>query len=147
MNGQDLLTKLAKEYKAKTHKPFRTMKTFTTSTGNAFLVMDYGKNSVPAEDIKYIIGDGNYSNFQLSKGKSFISSFTLRTFTKKLNEEIGFFSPRKGLLVNLKYAVEILTKGNEKYLKMKDGNELLLSRRKGKELIQFLKETQWNVAV
>ncbi|SOE22963.1 LytTr DNA-binding domain-containing protein [Spirosomataceae bacterium TFI 002] len=123
------------------------MKTFTTSTGNAYLVMDYGKNSIPTDDIKYIEGDGNYSNFQLSKGKSFISSFTLRTFTSKLNEERGFFSPRKGLLINLNYANEIVTRGNSKFIKMKDGKELQLSRRKGRELIDFLKDTKWDIGV
>lgn len=121
------------------------MKTFTNITGNSFLIMDYGKSSIPAKDIKYIRGDGNYSYFQLSEGRTFISSFTLKTFAQKLNEDDGFFSPCKGILINVRHADEIIMRGNSKFVKMVDGKELQISRRRGREFLEFIKNGGWDI--
>jgi DNA-binding LytR/AlgR family response regulator len=121
------------------------MKTFTTKTGLSCIVMDYGKNAIVSKNIKYIEGDGNYSKIKLDQGKSLISSFTLRTFCKELNHDKNFFSPRKGLLINLNYVNEIVVRGKSKYAKMRDGSELSISRRRGKEFLEFIKENHWDI--
>lgn len=119
------------------------MKTYYTTTGTPILVMNYGKSAISANDIKYIKGDGNYSNIQVSSGKKMVSAFTLNVFTKTLGSEKNFFSPNKGILINLNHLKAITVRNGSKYAMMKDGQELPISRRKMKPFIEYLETNHW----
>lgn len=121
------------------------MKTYYTSAGTPVLVMNYGKSAISTNDIKYIKGDGNYSNIQVASGKKMVSAFTLNVFTKTLAAEKNFFSPNKGILINLNHLECIEIKNGSKYVKMKDGQELPISRRKTKSFMEYLETNHWDV--
>lgn len=121
------------------------MKTSTNLSGTPFFILNYGKRKLPITDIKYIVGEGNYSNISITSGKGIMSSFTLRTFTEELNSHENFFSPRKGLLINLNFLKEIIQENGTLFVKMDDGKKHILSRRKGRSLIDYLKERNWKI--
>ena len=87
------------------------MKTTFTSTGLPCILLNYGKQTLPSPEIQYIVGEGNYSLIQTSANKILTSAFTMRLFSDQLSSQNNFFSPRKGLLVNVDYLKSVVCKG------------------------------------
>jgi len=114
------------------------MKTTFTHAGNPCLVLNYGKQALLTKEIKYIVGDGNYSSITTKTQGVLLSSFTLRLFSDSLGSFQNFFSPRKGLLINIDYLENVFQKDGVYYAKMKDGNQHILSRRKGRAFVEYL---------
>ncbi|MCP9762253.1 LytTR family DNA-binding domain-containing protein [Lacihabitans soyangensis] len=116
------------------------MKTTFTSTGLPCLVLNYGKQTLPSPEIQYIEGEGNYSLIQTSANKILTSAFTMRLFSDQLASQSNFFSPRKGLLLNVDYLKSVDCKEGVYYALMKDGKSHVLSRRKGKAFLDYLSD-------
>lgn len=124
------------------------MKTFTTTNGIKCIVLNYGKKPIYATNISYIEGEGNYSTIQCINEKKIFSSFTLKMFSQHLLEDFNFFCPRKGLLINLDELKGIIIKDGCKFIQMNDGTKHAISRRKGRDLIEFISAAKkWEVEV
>ncbi len=123
------------------------MKTYTNNSGTYCLLLNHGKQIIPTQKIRYIEGEGNYSTLNIDGGGKLISSFTLRLFNDHLKSQTYFFSPRKGLLINLYYLKEIKVSGGLYYAKLRRGDLLQLSRRRGKALIEYINANNWNIPV
>ncbi|AWV98768.1 LytTR family DNA-binding domain-containing protein [Arcticibacterium luteifluviistationis] len=124
------------------------MKIYTTECGVKCLVLNYGKSPIHATQISYIEGEGNYSTIKCRNEGVIFSSFTLKVFSQHLLKESNFFSPRKGLLINLNELKKILIKDGNRFVLMNDGSRHPISRRKGKSLIDFIGQTdKWQVDI
>lgn len=106
--------------------------------GQKGLLLNYGKIHINVDAIRYIEGDGNYSHINLVQNKAYTSSFTLKIFSEKLAANKVFFSPRKGLLLNLNFLQEVFYKTGGLHAKLHSGEVLPLSRRRGKALLDHL---------
>ena len=115
------------------------MKTLVNPNGNYFLIMDYGKSTIPVNTIKFIEGCGNYSTLNFRNEKPLLSSFTLKTFKSKLKREADFFSPHKSVIVNLKYLAAVEMGKGKKTMRLKDGKRLPVSRRKVADLMEIVR--------
>ena len=123
------------------------MKTFTNGEGKFCLLLNYGRNSLTAEDIAYIEGDGNYSTIFKTDGDKTLSSFTLRKFNDFLEDHENFFNPRKGLLLNVNRISSIEYHDGKLYAVMISKKRLPLSRRKGKALIDYINEKGLQISI
>ncbi len=120
------------------------MKTTFSTFGIPSLLLNYGKQALPTPEIQYIEGEGNYSIIKTISNGKLTSSFTLRLFSEQLKEFQNFFSPRKGLLLNIDYLVEVNNHNGIFYAIMKDGKAHILSRRKGKAFVCYLSDNNLN---
>jgi DNA-binding LytR/AlgR family response regulator len=116
------------------------MKITQNQNGEPMLLLDYGKAAFKFSEITFIKGLGNYSQLFMNTGKSFMSSFTLLKYEQNLSFSQKFFSPKKGLVINLDYLNEIRHEQGELVAYMLDGNKHTLSRRRGKALLKFIEE-------
>lgn len=114
------------------------MKTTFTSKGHPCIVLNYGKQTLTSPEIQYIEGEGNYSLIRTSSNGVLTSAFTLRLFSEKLLSQENFFSPRKGLLLNIDFLRCVENKDGVYFAVMKDGKSHILSRRKGKAFLDYL---------
>ena len=114
------------------------MKTTFTTTGTPCIILNYGKQALPAPEIQYIVGEGNYSLIRTKANGLLTSSFTMRLFSDSLETFNNFFSPRKGLLLNVDYLEKVYLKEGAYYALMTDGQSHILSRRKGKAFLDYL---------
>lgn len=110
----------------------------STIRGQKVLLLNHGRTQINVNTIRYIEGDGNYSHIKLVQNQVHTSSFTLKVFTEELIENKVFFSPRKGLLLNLNYLKEVFYNMGVLHAKLHSGEVLPLSRRRGKALLDHL---------
>jgi len=123
------------------------LKIFITQSGEPCLLLNHGKRMIPSPRIRYIEGEGNYSNIKIEGGESLTSSFTLKLFSDELKANSDFFSPRKGLLLNLNFLKEVLSKSGTLYARLRTGETLPLSRRKGRALIVFINDNNLKIRI
>lgn len=121
------------------------MKTSINKDGIPCILMNYGKFSLPTNSIACIEGEGNYSVIQQTDGQKVHSAFTMRVFSDYLLGQQNFFSPRKGLLVNIHELVKVVNKGGSLYAVLKNKQRHILSRRKGKQLLNYLQFNGFDV--
>lgn len=114
------------------------MKATETSKGFPCLLLNYGKQILPTPEIQYIEGEGNYSLIRTTLNGVLTSAFTLRLFSEKLLHQENFFSPRKGLLLNIDFLESVNEVEGIFYAKMEEGKSHILSRRKGKAFLDYL---------
>ncbi|MGR3810353.1 LytTR family transcriptional regulator DNA-binding domain-containing protein [Jiulongibacter sp. NS-SX5] len=108
--------------------------------GKHYILLNHGSIQLDTSQIRYIEGDGNYSHLYLKNKAPILSSFTMKLFSDELERNSQFFSPRKGLLLNLSFLQDIIQEDRSYTAIMKNGDVLKLSRRRGKALMSFLKE-------
>lgn len=82
-------------------------------------------NVLKYEDIRYVAGDGNYSTFHTTSGKSLMISRNL-LYYEKLIDSSAFVRPHQSFLVHLPYVREIMVAGQEVILD--DGTKIPISR-------------------
>lgn len=99
--------------------------------------MDLSKTISP-DNIIYLEADVNYSILYFENGKKKVSSFTLKYYENK--EEINhFLRIHRSYLLNPDYIVSIYKKGHNSYIKMANGKEIRVSRRKRGLLANYMK--------
>jgi two-component system LytT family response regulator len=86
------------------------------------------------EMITCLEGDGNYTFIHTTEGKRYLVSKTLKALDLELQHL--FVRVHKSFLVNLDYIVSKMNEGRT--LKMACGKEVLVSRRKSKEVSNHL---------
>ncbi len=97
-----------------------------------------GFDIVDLKDILYCEASGNYSNFHFNNQQVVCTSKTMHEY-EVLLEDAGFVRIHKSYLVNLQHAKEYI-RGEGGSLKLSDGTELEVSRRKKDILMTKMKE-------
>lgn len=91
---------------------------------------------VALEDILHLQADRNYTRLFFTNGKSFLSAKTLGEYEKILRES-SFIRVHKSHLIN---SMHIISYDKQGAVKMKDGTELEVSRRKRDLMTGFLRQ-------
>lgn len=111
------------------------MKT-STLTSNA-IIFDYGKRKVPFESITHFKSEfGNYTKVFLKEQKNFLTAFTLKHYTEKLNDNTSFIVPRKGVMVNKIHVKSVLNQNQEVYVILNSGEKFKVSRRRKEAVLR-----------
>lgn len=116
---------------------------YSTPRATATLLsFNYGKVHISAKNVKYIESVyGNYSLVKFTDRKQIVSAYTLNHYLEMLDISDGFFNIHKGILINLDFLEKIEKRTDGSYALMTDGSNFRMSRRKGRDLINFLKTT------
>lgn len=111
------------------------MKT-STLTSNA-IIFDYGKKTVPFESITHFKSEfGNYTKVFLKEKETFLTAFTLKHYSEKLNDSARFIIPRKGVMVNKSHVQTVLNQKQEVYVVLNSGEKFRVSRRRREEILR-----------
>ncbi|WP_019943077.1 LytR/AlgR family response regulator transcription factor [Dyadobacter beijingensis] len=89
--------------------------------------------TIRAEQITFLEGDGNYTYVYTCAGTRYLVCKTLKSLACKLDD--NFIRVHKSFLVNSNYVIGCAVDGRA--LKMRCGNEAVVSRRKTKEIISI----------
>lgn len=87
--------------------------------------------------ITFLEGEGNYTFIYTNNGKKYLVSKTLKSLAEQLSDK--FLRVHKSYLVNADYVVERLE--DDRMLKLSCGKEVVVSRRKIKEVSGLLDHT------
>ncbi|MDP5121187.1 MAG: LytTR family transcriptional regulator [Spirosomaceae bacterium] len=91
-------------------------------------------------NILYIKADQNYSVFHLKNGTTYVSGYTLKFHSGFLDID-NFIRPNRSILVHKSYVRGIKEKGKTNYATLKNGRDVLISRRRVKTIQQELSPT------
>jgi two-component system LytT family response regulator len=94
------------------------------------------------EVITFLEGEGNYTFIYTNTGKKYLVSKTLKSLAGQLNP--NFMRVHKSYLVNSDYVVERLE--DDRMLKLSCGKEVVVSRRKIKEITGLLDHTALRIS-
>jgi two-component system LytT family response regulator len=92
--------------------------------------------------IIFLEGEGNYTYIYTNTGKKYLVSRTLKSLAEQLNP--NFMRVHKSYLVNVDYVVERLE--DDRLLKLSCGKEVVVSRRKIKEITGFLDHSNLRIS-
>lgn len=98
--------------------------------------------SITADSITFLEGEGNYTFIYTNTGKRYLVSKTLKSLAEHLNP--NFIRVHKSYLVNSDYVVERME--DDRMLKMACGKEVVVSRRKIKEISGILDHTNLRIS-
>jgi two-component system, LytTR family, response regulator len=106
-----------------------------SSSNNAIVIQFMGRPvSITPDTITFMEGDGNYTFIHTNNGRRYLVSKTLKTLSEELAS--NFIRVHKSYVVNAHYVVEQLI--HDRVLKMAGGKEVLVSRRKFREITEIL---------
>ena len=111
----------------------------STSTPQSTGIPIYMRNNsfnLEIEHISYLQGEGNYTHIYTTSGKRYLVSKTLKNLETCLNH--SFIRIHKSYLINSRYIDCILN--HDRIIKMLDGKEVIISRRKSKEVTERLND-------
>ncbi len=91
---------------------------------------------IQAEDVTCLIGEGNYSFLYTKDGNKYLLSKTLKSLGMILDTNI-FLRVHKSSIINVNYLKEISV-DPDRYVKLKCGKEVSISRRKMQEVCEIL---------
>lgn len=77
----------------------------------------------------------NYTMFHLLDGKKIVSSLNLKKHQEKLNDD--FIRVNRSMLVNVKFIMNTYCKDHTNYLRLRNGNEIKVSRRRQDTLLSI----------
>ncbi|WP_229214419.1 LytR/AlgR family response regulator transcription factor [Dyadobacter flavalbus] len=92
--------------------------------------------------IIFLEGEGNYTYIYTNTGKKYLVSRTLKSLAEQLNP--NFMRVHKSYLVNVDYVVERLE--DDRLLKLSCGKEVVVSRRKIKEITGLLDHSNLRIS-
>ena len=116
--------------------PLQNLPDTSFSSNTAFIsVQSMGRTIFLSPDaITFMEGEGNYTFIYTNTGKKYLVSKTLKSLTGHLNE--NFIRVHKSYVVNADYVVERME--DDRMLRMSCGKEVVVSRRKIKEITGIL---------
>ncbi|PWJ60640.1 LytTr DNA-binding domain-containing protein [Dyadobacter jejuensis] len=97
---------------------------------------------IPVDVIVFLQGEGNYSYIYTSCGKRYLVSKTLKSLSESLTS--NFIRVHKSYLVNAKYVVD--RTDDDRILKLAGGREVVVARRKIKEVATWLDHKRWRIS-
>lgn len=116
------------------HLPVQLMETKTAQKQRIRLKVEGTTQFVNFKNIIRLEAQGSYTLFYLiNRAKPIICSRTLKYYIEKLGKA-QFVRPHKSHLINRNFIENIISKDG-KYLVLKDGMEIKISRRKARELL------------
>jgi two-component system LytT family response regulator len=131
------------------------MKTFSNISKNNPSALSFGVSSSPIsiqfmgrpisiapEAIMFMEGEGNYTFIYTNTGKKYLVSRTLKSLSENLS--VNFIRVHKSYVVNTNYVVEQLV--HDRILKMVGGREVMISRRKFREITGILDHSYLRVS-
>lgn len=86
-------------------------------------------NHINTRDIILLQGIANYTLFHLEDGSKIMSSHTLKKHQDKLADE-AFIRVNRSTLVNASFVQKLQKKNASKFVCLKNGNEIKVSRRR-----------------
>jgi two-component system LytT family response regulator len=92
--------------------------------------------------ITFLEGEGNYTYIHTNSGKRYLVSKTLKSLAELL--ESNFIRVHKSYLVNANFVVERME--DDRMLRMSCGREVIVSRRKIKEITSILDHTNLRIS-
>jgi two-component system LytT family response regulator len=92
--------------------------------------------------ITFLEGEGNYTYINTNSGKRYLVSKTLKSLAELL--ESNFIRVHKSYLVNANFVVERME--DDRMLRMSCGKEVIVSRRKIKEITSILDHTNLRIS-
>jgi two-component system LytT family response regulator len=105
--------------------------------GRAILIHNV-KNTIflAPPDITCLEGEGNYTYIYTYSGKKYLVARTIKNLHMSLNESNDFVRIHKSYLINTNHIVDYA--GQDRTITMAGGKEVLVSRRKSREINQIL---------
>lgn len=97
-----------------------------------------GIHIVNVSNIIRCSADDNYTNFHMKDGSKIIVSKTLKDYAELL-ENFNFFRTHQSHLINLDYVVQYVNSDGG-HIVMQNGDSVLVSRRRKKQLLDTLME-------
>lgn len=94
------------------------------------------KNAVLIKDMVYLEALENYTCFHFKDGSTLISSLTLKRHESALPKRT-FVRVNRSVLINADYVKKIVNKNRTNFIRMKNGLEIRVSRRRRETLGQF----------
>lgn len=85
--------------------------------------------------IRFVLADKNYTVFYLENGRKFVSGYTLKFHENYFDLE-KFMRINRSMLVNKSYISTIKADENASYVVMKNGEGILIPRRRLKDIQQ-----------
>jgi two-component system, LytTR family, response regulator len=95
------------------------------------------------DDITCLQGEGNYTFLFTRDRKKYLISKTLKEFERTLDGDV-FLRVHKSYIVNLAYARRTVF-GNDRTIRMADGREVTVSRRRTKDIFERLSNYHQNL--
>ncbi len=99
---------------------------------------------ISVDDITFLEGEGNYTYLCTRDRKRYIVSKTLKEFEKMLDRSL-FLRIHKSHMVNLAY-VQQGPSNNDRQIRLTDGREVAISRRRMKEIATQLMQYRQKLA-
>jgi two-component system, LytTR family, response regulator len=93
------------------------------------------------DEITCLEGEGNYTYIYTRRGKRYLVSKTLKSLTENL--DVCFLRVHKSYMINTDYIAERLDE--ERIIRMSCGKEVMVSRRKTKEIAAILNNCEKRV--
>ena len=98
-----------------------------------------GVKKIQFSDILYLEGSVNYTLIHLANGKVMVSSRTLLFHIEQTLDD-SFIRIHRAYCVNRQYVKSVVKDYDTKYVLMEGGVRLSISRRKGKDIKEFVTE-------
>jgi two-component system LytT family response regulator len=108
-----------------------------TITKEQICELSVSDQTICVKDIVHVQGEGNYSKFFLTDGRTVISCRTLKFFEPFLIER-GFIRPSKSSIVNIN-AIQSIDFNQQKAMKLINDQNITISRRQIKPLKDMFK--------
>ncbi len=108
-----------------------------TITKEQICELSVSDQTICVKDIVHVQGEGNYSKFFLTDGRTVISCRTLKFFEPFLIER-GFIRPSKSSIVNIN-AIQSIDFNHQKAVKLINDQNITISRRQIKPLKDMFK--------
>lgn len=141
IDGEELATAVLRAEKQQTKvqpQQVQQLKYQMQQPGSDFQLIIHtsdGTYFIPPDEIIYCEGQSNYTHFFLTRSRKMIASRTLLEYENLLTAQ-GFFRIHKSYLVNLNYIEKF--NASKTMVRLRDGNELDVSRRRKDDLINLL---------
>ena len=115
---------------------FNNIKGIKNTTKKIVLPTTNGIELVYLQDIVRLDSNGNYTTFHLKNNQKILVSKTIKEYEEML-EEVHFFRVHNSHIINLHY-VKNYIKGEGGIVKMEDGSEIDVSRRRKEDFLKAL---------
>jgi len=117
---------------------FENIKSQESHSKKIVLPTSNGMELIYLQDIIRLDSNSNYTTFHLKNKQKMMVSKTIKEFEEML-EEVQFFRVHNSHIINLRY-VKNYIKGEGGIVRMEDGSEIDVSRRRKEEFLKALHE-------
>ncbi|KPM48740.1 LytR/AlgR family response regulator transcription factor [Jiulongibacter sediminis] len=94
-----------------------------------------GKDS--NENVYFLTASSNYTFLSFSNGKRRISGYSLGFFENVLNDD--FLRVNRSYLINKSFIDKVLDRGGKHFVRLKNNQEIRISRRKTSQILKVCK--------